>query len=355
MTESEFFELLACQYSGSNIRVNSRERTDLEFKASGERNSILKSIKTIAAFANRQGGNIVFGVSDRPRSVCGIEEFLDESELQDILTRHLYPVPDVQLFEHFIGDYRLIRLRVLAARKAPVMAIKDLQTSERRNSNVLNQGVIYYRRSGQTKPASGEELASILEKRDNFVRNSILDLLSRAGEIGFESVAIADFRQYGSRDENVTLYVPESAAHELNIIDRAKLVSENGAPAYQIRGAVRLTASTDRDPRKPLLPEAAARALRAEIRKIFWPEFPWVASHLRKAASHLGFWDNANGDGSHTGINEVTGGPVYFEAGRAAIQRFATRNSDEFIEAIGSLATKAEWGRRKRQDPFTDA
>lgn len=51
----------------------------------------------------------------------------------------------------------------------------------------------------------------------------------------------------------------------------------------------------------------------------------------------------------HTCLNEVTQRPVYFEAGRAAIQRFANRNPDEFVETIGSKETKAEWRRRKKE------
>lgn len=302
----------------------------------------------MAAFANRQGGNVVFGVSERPRRVCGIEGFMDEAELQDILTKHLYPVPDIAVFEHSIAGMNLCRIQVMPAPRAPVMAIRDLQTSGEKNATVLSQGVIYYRRAGQTKPASGEEFSAFLEKRDHHVRQSILGLLSRAEDIGFDKVAVADFRQYGNKEENVTLYVPESAAQQLNIVDRAKLVEDEGAPAYQIRGSVQLTSSTDRDPRKPLLPDASARSLRKAIRDEFWPEFPWAPTHLRKAAIHLGFWDDENGDGTHTGINEVTGNPVYFEAGRAAIQRFASRNPDEFIEAIGSLATKAEWNKRRK-------
>ncbi|MEZ5722581.1 MAG: ATP-binding protein [Paracoccaceae bacterium] len=156
MNDDEFFLMLACKVDGDLVKVISRERSDLEFKATGEKNSVLKSVKTIAAFANRQGGNIVFGVSERPRTVCGCDGFLDEAELQDILNKHLYPVPDISVFEHCIGDKKLFRIQVDAASRAPIMAIRDLQTSGVKNATVLSQGVIYFRRAGQTRPASGE-------------------------------------------------------------------------------------------------------------------------------------------------------------------------------------------------------
>lgn len=350
MNTEDFLRLIACSEDDAELRVGSRERRNLEFKETAEINSIRKSVKTIAAFANHNGGSVVFGVADRPRRIVGVDCFMDEAKIQDMLTKHLYPVPMIEIFEHRISGRLVVQVKVMPCAKAPVIAIKDLQTCEERNSNVLSQGTMYFRRAGQTKPISGEECASILERRDEAVRQTILGLLSQAGKIGFESAAIADFRQYGNRDENVTLYVPHSTASQLNIIDRAKLVESGGAPAYQIRGAVRLTASTDRDPRKPLLPNPSTRALRASILKKFWPEFPWSFSHLRKAADHLGFWDNKTGDGINTGINEVTGSSVYFEAGRAAIERFANRNPNDFVDVVGSKETKRRYLQLKESD-----
>lgn len=343
-------DILDIQVIGSEARVRSRERTDLEFKSDASANSFAKCIKTIAAFANCGGGRIVFVVADRPRILVGCNDFPDEATIQNLLRNHLYPIPEIFISEEEIHSLRLISVNVKAASKPPVIAIKDLQTSERRNTTVLSQGVIYFRRSGQSRPATGEEFSSLLERRDERTRQSILSLLARGNEIGFENVAVADFRKYGSDNENVTLWVPESAAKELNIIDRAKLVEDKGAPAYQIRGSVSLTLPSDRDPRKPLLPALAARALRDFMKQKFWPEIPWSETHIRKATAHLGFWTTAEGDGRHTGQEPLTGRPIYFEEGRAAVQRFANRTPDEFIDVVGSQATRGEWRRRRMQE-----
>lgn len=68
---------------------------------------------------------------------------------------------------------------------------------------------------------------------------------------------------------------------------------------------------------------------------------------MRKAASHLGFWDKDVGDGVNTGVIEVTGDPVYYESGRHAVKRFAETNPDDFVDVIGSKETKAKWQRHK--------
>lgn len=338
-------DLLALEEGESVLRVKSRERSDLEFKGDATPNSIVKCVKTIAAFANCGGGHIVFGVGDRPRIICGCSEFPDEARIQDLLRNHLYPTPDVEVVEESIAGFSLFVLIVRPLSKPPVIAIKDLQTSEGRNRTVLSQGVVYYRRSGQSRPATGEEFAALVDKRDQTVRESILSFLAKGKEVGFENVAVADFRRYGSGSENVTLWVPESAAKDLNIVDRAKLVESGGAPAYQIRGSVNLTMPSDRDPRKPLLTAPSARALREFMKEKFWDEFPWSETHLRKATTHLGFWDKQEGDGRHTGFESLTKRPIYYEEGRAAVQRFANRTPNEFVDVVGSAKTKAEWRR----------
>jgi len=275
------------EHEAGQYRVRSRERKNLEFKAEASTSSINKSVRTIAAFANCGGGHIVFGVSDRPRDLVGCVEFPDESHIQNILIKYLSPVPEIIVSEHLQFGRTLFCITIFSHPKPPVIAIRDLQTSEAKNKTVLNQGIVYFRRAGQTGPITGEEFSALLEKRDQATRNTILDYISKGREVGFENVAVADFRQYGGKDDNVTLWVPESAAKQLNIIDRAKLVEDQGAPAYQIRGSVNFTTSSDKDPRKPLLPKESSRALREAIRAKFWDDLPWNESHLRKACDHL--------------------------------------------------------------------
>jgi hypothetical protein len=230
----------------------------------------------------------------------------------------------------------------------PVLAIRDCQVVEgKRNKPILAQGAVYYRRAGKSIPATGDEFRSMMERRDLAVRQSILSIFERAQRIGFDKVSVVDLSDHRKPGENVTLYVPEEAARHLNIIDRARLVEDGGAPAYEIKGSINLTTHSDKDPRKPLLPEPSARALKAEVEGAFWKGIAWNATHLKKAATHLGFWDEQEGDGRNTGRDELTKRPKYFEKGRLAIRDFLRNDSDAFMEVVGSRNSKSHWRQLK--------
>ncbi|SOC89930.1 Putative DNA-binding domain-containing protein [Ensifer adhaerens] len=331
-----------------SLKVNSRERRDLEFKQDCEENTLRSCLKTIAAFANNGGGRIVFGISDSPRHVVGVDpgRFPDEAIFDDFIRKYLSPVPDVIIEEHTLYGTDLVSVRVAAMTKPPVIAVRECQTSGKKNKTVLQPGVIYNRRAGKSECASSDEFRMMMERRDQAVQQAVLSIFDRARAIGFDRVSVADFSNFTSPGDNVTLYLPDDAARHLNVIDRARLVEDHGAPAYEIKGRIDLTTFSDKDPRKPMLPRPAARALKADVESALWRGVPWSEQHLRKAASQLGFWDKKEGDGVHTTVDELTKQPRYLERARIAVRDFARNNTDAFVDAICSRENKQIWKRK---------
>jgi hypothetical protein len=328
------------------LKVTSRERRDLEFKETLDDATLKKCLKTIAAFANTMGGTVVFGVTNANRRVCGIDPAAipDEAHVDDLLCKHMAPAPHVRCHEVELDGHRLLALEVEKVSMPPVLCIRDCQVSEGgRNKPVLGQGVVYYRRAGKSIPATGDEFRSMMERRDLHVRQSILSILNRAQRIGFDKVSVVDLSEHAKPGDNVTLYVPEEAARSLNIIDRARLVEDGGAPAYELKGSVNLTTHSDKDPRKPLLPQPSARALKTDVERAYWKGIAWDATHLKKAAAHLGFWDKKEGDGRNTGTDELTGRPKYFEKGRLAIREFLRNDPEAFMEVVGSKTSRSRY------------
>jgi hypothetical protein len=145
----------------------------------------------------------------------------------------------------------------------------------------------------------------------------------------------------------MTFYLPATAAADMNVIDEGTLVQEGGAPAYKLVGNVQLSTPADNDPRNPMRPSDAVEEMRPSIVEVFGDEFPWSHGHLRKAAIHLGFWDQAEGDKKNTGVEPITGTTLYYAKGREAVMQFAKQTPDDFVEVVGSRQTQTAWQQRQ--------
>ena len=325
-------------------RVTAREAADLEFKRDLSLATFRKSLKTVAAFSNCKGGWVVFGVANNPRDLVGIGNAeIDDGQLSEQLIQSICPVPawEMQYFE--AHGRRFAVFEVHASERPPAVAIRDVSAVQGEDPS-LRQGVIYTRRRGQTSPITGAEFTQILRIRDDVIEKRVFQFLSKGREIGFEKAIVAGKQGDGQADaQGMTFYVPASAAREMRIIDRARLVDEMGAPAYELVGNVQLVAPGDVDPRNPMRSTESVNAMREAIVGIFGEQFPWAFSHLKKAATHLGFWRDEDGDRVNTGREPLTNTTMYFQAGRNAIVDFAQRNPNEFVDVVASAATRRAW------------
>lgn len=55
-------------------RIINREGTTIEFKESYNHSAMAQYFKAMAAFANNQGGYILFGIGDKPRRLIGLKD-----------------------------------------------------------------------------------------------------------------------------------------------------------------------------------------------------------------------------------------------------------------------------------------
>lgn len=348
----EFAERLSIVERDGKWRVTARESKDLEFKREFTIATLKKSLKTIAAFANAGGGEVVFGIADKPRELFGIiGQNIDEGHVSELLTQALLPIPEWDLCEFELKAKKLCVLSVSPAIKPPIIAIKDFSIGDK---PALQQGVIYTRRRGQTSPITGAEFNQLMNQRDEALERRIFQFLSKGRDIGFDRAIVAGRRNDGDTNDAMSFYLPATSAKELNVVDTARLVESDGAPAYELIGSVQLFAPSDEDPRVPLKASDSATQMAECIRRIFYSEFPWSFSHLKKVSAHLGFWKSEEGDGVHTGKEKLTGTTVYYQAGRDAILDFARQNPDEFVDVVASQRTRDIWRNRMPAEAQAD-
>ncbi len=120
------------------------ESKNVEFKVQRPDKSI-KYMKTVVAFANGRGGQIIFGIDDKTREVVGVPEdrvFQEIDAITNAISDSCEPtiIPDVYLQN--INDKPVIVAEIRAGRQKPYYI----------KSEGLENGV-YIRASGTTRPA----------------------------------------------------------------------------------------------------------------------------------------------------------------------------------------------------------
>lgn len=133
------------------------ESKNVEFKVQRPDKSI-KYMKTVVAFANGKGGQIIFGVDDKTREVVGIPEnkvFQEIDAITNAISDSCEPtiIPDVYLQN--INDKPVIVCEISAGRQKPYYI----------KSDGLENG-IYIRVSGTTRPADREMARELYYESD---------------------------------------------------------------------------------------------------------------------------------------------------------------------------------------------
>ena len=151
--DKEFFQKLftynweRLNHGGGHMTIEeilAGESKNVEFKVQRPDKSI-KYMKTVVAFANGKGGQIIFGIDDKTREVVGIPEdkvFQEIDAITNAISDSCEPtiIPDVYLQN--INDKPVIVAEIRAGRQKPYYIKAD----------GLENGV-YIRVSGTTRPA----------------------------------------------------------------------------------------------------------------------------------------------------------------------------------------------------------
>jgi predicted HTH transcriptional regulator len=136
-------------YDAATLRVQSRESKTREFKQEITTASLSDYTKTLAAFANADGGVLVFGVSDKPRKVVGIDPatIIDEARWVDRLREDFHPEIPLQAQAYAVRDITIFVVAVDQNVERPVICRKGrskriVSKGREIDTEVLREGTI---------------------------------------------------------------------------------------------------------------------------------------------------------------------------------------------------------------------
>ncbi len=218
-----------------------RESKDLEFKEQFNFAGLEEYFRDFAAFSNNVGGIIIFGVSNSPRRLIGMNEkscAMFEKIDPETITGKLLEIfaPDIvwEQYTHEAGGKKFGCLVVDESNEKPVVAKK---TAGR--DNLISSGDIFFRYGGRTQKIQYSELNNIIHARIENQNVYWSKLISKIAKIGPANAAILDTEAgVVKKDDKQVLVIDRELSKKLKFLKEGCFTEKQGATALRLVGDV---------------------------------------------------------------------------------------------------------------------
>lgn len=220
-------------------RIINRESTTIEFKESYHRN-VIQYFRTIASFANRNGGYIIFGVKDSPRELIGLDnkhlnefENLKVEEFTQKLNEYFSPEINWLPCTFEFKDRHFGVIYVYSLKNKPCICKKNNESSD------LKEGEIYYRYSGRSERIRYTELSAIIEETRKNEAHRWFDLIKKVARIGIENSVLLDLSTGKLSNSGTPIVIDEKIIKQIAFIHQGRFVETGGTPTLRIIGELK--------------------------------------------------------------------------------------------------------------------
>ena len=243
-SDAKINKIFKCYSEQEPYKIISRESCSLEFKENFNKNSLAKYAKTMAAFANRDGGYIIYGVKNNPRIVVGMrdnifDEYDDEKFVEKL---NEYFSPEIK-FKRTTIKYFDLNIGVIYVYKSiskPVVCTKSIQS----NGNfVIREGAIYYRYSAKSSEIKYPDLKIMLEKVKEDERKLWMHTISKIARIGVNNLSLINLKDgkisVNSVGRNKELFIDENLLSTLKFVKEGHFSEIDGDPTLKVVGKIK--------------------------------------------------------------------------------------------------------------------
>lgn len=247
VSEAALKTLIEIQITGQREGVKTREGVRKEFKESFNFRSLPVYLKTMAAFANAQGGYIIFGVTDNPRTLKGLygnhlDQFddLDRATLTNALNEHFSPEIHWEAATFKLEGKTLGVIYVLESVNKPIVAKRSFNIGKKN----VQEGDILYRYNSRSEKIKYPELNRIITESREQEAHALLNQFKYLIEAGAKNAAILDLSRNEVRGANgQRLLIDQTLVNDISFIREGQFRETEGAPTLKLIGEVQ-TANT---------------------------------------------------------------------------------------------------------------
>lgn len=199
----------------------------------------------MAAFSNRDGGYIIFGIKDKPHELLGLKsealkrfEEIDNQVWSTHLREHFSPeiIWEKIIFNFEGNNYGV--LYTYSAKEKPVICKKD--------ADELRKGAIYYRYNSQNSEIDYPELHNTIEEEKNKINSIWMQTIRQIGDSGVTKTALLDLKSGKMTGANTSLYIDESLLNDISFVQEGSFVETGGNPALKVVGQVQTVVGAQR-------------------------------------------------------------------------------------------------------------
>ena len=225
-------------------RIINREGTTIEFKESYNHGNMTQYFKAMAAFANNNGGYILFGVGDRPRRLLGLKDKslnqFEELKVEEFTKALLdYFSPEIK-WDHCTFEFRDMSFGVIYVyplTRKPCICKKHYDTQSTKYS--LKEGDIYYRYGGRSERIRYTELFSIIDEVRQNEERQWINFAKNAVRIGVSNAALLDLNTGCLSGSSGSIVLDEDLLQKIAFIQEGKFVETNGTPTLRLIGDIK--------------------------------------------------------------------------------------------------------------------
>ena len=229
--------------SSNTVKINSRESSRLEFKESYNHSGMAAYFKTMASFANNDGGYIIFGIKDAPRVLIGLKDkSFDQFEniKVEVITKYLldYFSPEIK-WEHCTFDIREYKLGVIYTyplEEKPCICKKNLEDKNPKYS--LKEGDIYYRDGGRSEKIKFTELKAIIDRNRADEEKRWIKFAQKAAKIGVQNACLLDLKNGNIDGKTHNIIIDEKLLSQIKFVHEGHFVDNGGSPTLNLIGNI---------------------------------------------------------------------------------------------------------------------